>query len=443
LFLKITHDGTDLGAKKRVIIANDLVPATESIKQFQKGQLKESKIAHAVSKQTILDSGDYNLSGDRYRISAEVQSEFDLVELGDLIEEQSERIKETKNIEVWSVSNKDGFVLSSEYFDKQVASADISDYKMIKPRYFAYNPSRINVGSLAFNNTSKTGAVSPMYVVFSVKKVAELSAEYLFSLLKSEKLNEFILHLAQGAVRQQLRINDLKIIKIPLPPFEIQKKIVAELDGYAGIIAGSKQIAQNWKPKIDIDPEWKKMKLGDVSDVRDGTHDSPKQVQEGYPLITSKNIKDGQLDFSNVSYISEEDFKKVSQRSYVDVGDIIMPMIGTIGGACLVKSKEIEFAIKNVALFKKSEQIMPEYLLNILDSDLVATIFENQSVGATQKFVSLGVLRGLEFPLPSIEIQKQIVEKIEAERALVESVQKLIDIYEAKTKEAIAKLWAE
>lgn len=107
------------------------------------------------------------------------------------------------------------------------------------------------------------------------------------------------------------------------------------------------------------------------------------------------------------------------------------------------KSKEIEFAIKNVALFKKSKKIIPEYLLNILDSDLVVTILENKSAGATQKFVSLGVLREIEIPLPSFEIQKQIVKKIESERALVESAKKLIEIYEQKTKETIAKLWEE
>jgi type I restriction enzyme M protein len=238
-----------------------------------------------------------------------------------------------------------------------------------------------------------------------------------------------------------LKTTEIAKIQIPILPLEIQEQIVTELDGYQNIITGAKQITQNWKPKIDIDPEWEKVKLGEVCDVRDGTHDSPKQVQEGYPLITSKNIKDGQLDFSNIYYISEEDFKKVSKRSFVDVGDIIMPMIGTIGGACLIKSKEIEFAIKNVALFKKSKQIIPDFLLNILDSDLVATMFENQSAGATQKFVSLGVLRGLEIPLPPLDTQKQIIEKIEAERSLVESAKKLIDIYEQKTKEVIAKLW--
>ena len=249
---------------------------------------------------------------------------------------------------------------------------------------------------------------------------------------------------AQKAVNQaSINTTAIKSFEIPLPPLEVQEQIVEELDGYQNIITGAKQIVENWKPKIDIDPTWEKVKLGDVCDVRDGTHDSPKQVHEGYPLITSKNIKSGQLDFSSVSYISEEDFKKVSQRSYVDVGDIIMPMIGTIGGACLVKSKEIEFAIKNVALFKKTEGIIPEYLLSVLDSDSVAIAFKNQSAGSTQKFVSLGVLRGLEISLPPLEIQKQIVEKIETERVLVESSKKLIDLYEEKTKDVIAKLWSE
>ena len=85
---------------------------------------------------------------------------------------------------------------------------------------------------------------------------------------------------------------------------------------------------------------------------------------------------------------------------------------------------------------------MPEYLLNILDSNLVLAIFESQSAGATQKFVSLKVLRGLEIPLPSLEAQKQIVEKIETERSLVESSKKLINIYEQKTKDVLSKLWA-
>src|SRR5262249_7974376 len=71
--------------------------------------------------------------------------------------------------------------------------------------------------------------------------------------------------------------------------------------------------------------------LGEVCDVRDGTHDSPKYVREGYPLITSKNLKNGFIDFTSVNLISREDLDAINKRSKVDAGDILMPMIGTIG----------------------------------------------------------------------------------------------------------------
>jgi len=444
LFVKIIHDGTDLGAKKRATEANDLPVAVEAIQDFQKGKFEKSKIAHSVSKQIIVDSGDYNLSGDQYKTVIEIQTKFTVVELGEILEEKNVKVgNEFSKYKVATISSQHGgFIDQEKYFNKKVASDNRSNYKVVKNGWIGYRPPGLDIGTIGLQQMADAVIVSPLYAIFSVKNEL-VRSDYLISILQSENFKEIVKPLMMGAARPMVGAKQFLKIKIPLPPLEVQKQIVAELDGYAGIIAGAKQIAKNWKPKIDIDPEWEKVNLGDACDVRDGTHDSPKQVQEGYPLITSKNIKDGQLDFSNISYISEEDFKKVSQRSYVDVGDIIMPMIGTIGGSCLIKTKKIEFAIKNVALFKKTEKIIPEYLLSILDSDLVATMFENQSAGATQKFVSLGVLRGLEIPLPPLEVQKQIVEKIEAEHALVESAKKLIDIYEGKTKDAIAKLWEE
>lgn len=458
LFVKIIHDGTDLGAKKRITVANDLLPAIKSIKEFQHGKFEESNIAHAVSRQVVIDSGDYNLSGERYKIASEVQSEFDLVDLGDLISEQSERVRESKEIEVWSVSNKEGFVLSNEYFEKQVASADISNYKVIKPGYFAYNPSRINVGSLAFNNTKKTGAVSPMYVVFSIQEDTKLSPDYLFSLLKSDKLNGFILQLAQGAVRQQLRFNDLKIIQIPLPPLEIQEQIVAELDGYAGIIAGAKQITKNWKPKIDIparrslgeggDPKWEKVKLGEVCQIGDGNHSSnyPKSsemVLNGVPFIRGTNLVDSKIDPADMKFISESKHVQL-KKGHLKTNDILFTNRGEIGKVAIV-DKSFDGANLNsqIAWLRSKERILPVYLISILMSSYTQDQLMSLKQGATLQQFTIKQLSSFEIPLPPLAIQKQIVEKIEAERTLVESAKKLIEIYEQKTKESIAKLWSE
>lgn len=144
------------------------------------------------------------------------------------------------------------------------------------------------------------------------------------------------------------------------------------------------------------------VRLGDVCDVRDGTHDSPQYVNDGYPLVTSKNIMDGDIDFTDVNYISEVDFHKINQRSKVDDGDIIMPMIGTIGKPVIVNTNTF-FAIKNVALIKFIEnKVSNIFIKYLLDSSIFANYVEHENRGGTQKFLSLGNIRKFSFPLPPL-----------------------------------------
>ena len=172
------------------------------------------------------------------------------------------------------------------------------------------------------------------------------------------------------------------------------------------------------------------VRLGDVCDVRDGTHDSPKYQQQGFPLITSKNIKDGYIDFTDSNLISEEDLEKINKRSKVDNGDIIMPMIGTIGNPIIVK-KDREFGIKNVALIKLKEHsnIENTYLKSILSSDYFFKHFEKQSSGSTQKFISLGFIRDLQIPLPPLSIQQEIVVKIEQYEKIISGAKQVVENY--------------
>src|SRR3989338_8998220 len=158
-------------------------------------------------------------------------------------------------------------------------------------------------------------------------------------------------------------VNSLTKIEIPVPPLPIQQKIVSILEraenlkqkrGQANEEAN--KIIQSIFYKMFGDPiknEKKYIidKLNNICDVRDGTHDSPKYKTEGFPLVTSKNVKDGYIDFSTANLISKDDLDKINKRSAADDGDIIMPMIGTIGNPIIIK-KDREFGIKNVALIK-------------------------------------------------------------------------------------------
>lgn len=162
---------------------------------------------------------------------------------------------------------------------------------------------------------------------------------------------------------------------------------------------------------FDIPENWKWVRFSEIIDVRDGTHDTPKYVLDGIPLVTSKNLINGSLDFKNIKLISYEDAEIINSRSAVDNGDILFAMIGTIGSPVLVK-KDREFCIKNMALFKAIDQNLfnMEYFLLFLQNE--QHIMKKKASGGVQSFVSLNFLRQYLLPFPPLAEQKRIVAKL-------------------------------
>lgn len=197
---------------------------------------------------------------------------------------------------------------------------------------------------------------------------------------------------------------------------ELYEQIVAEKaqlikDGKIKKEKPLPEIAEDEIP-FEIPSSWRWVRFSEVMDIRDGTHDSPKYVETGIPLVTSKNISGGGLDLSNVKYISREDADKINERSNVDTGDILFAMIGSIGNPVIV-NKDREFCVKNVALFKNYDKskICIEYVYWFLYREQY--IMKKVASGGVQSFISLKVFRNYLFPLPPLEEQKRIVAKIE------------------------------
>lgn len=145
--------------------------------------------------------------------------------------------------------------------------------------------------------------------------------------------------------------------------------------------------------------------LGELIDVRDGTHDSPKAVEQGYPLVTSKHLLPYGVDLIAPNRISKADFDKINERSKVDRHDILISMIGTIGLISLVIEPDINFAIKNVGLFKTSQtEDLVYFLLCFLRSPEITNHIDMRLAGSTQKYISLGELRQLPVVVPSADV---------------------------------------
>ena len=251
----------------------------------------------------------------------------------------------------------------------------------------------------------------------------------------AEDLKKAVLQAAmQGKLTQQLQ-TDSSVDELLKKIAEEKAKLIEE-----GKIkkdttksgASGRALAEITEEEIpfEIPENWRWVHFSDVMDIRDGTHDSPRFFDSGIPMITSKNLKNGIIDFSNIKYVTKEVAEQINLRSNVDTGDILFAMIGSIGNHVIV-NKDREFVIKNMALFKNFAKkcIKIEYVYNFLI--LQQVFLRSIASGGVQSFIALNVFRKMLFPLPPIEEQQRIVEKLN-------SILPLIDEYGKEEDELVA-----
>ena len=458
-FFKVESDGFDLGAQRRPIDKNNLPQAQakigEYLQRLRADELVddfEPMLGLIVAKEKIAASGEYNLSGERYRETKTRNHEFPMVLIGDtsLFRVESGGTPKSSVEEYWNggVSWATLVDLPSTDFITEIRSTQrtISEQGLNKssarliPEGSVLVSTRATIGRIAINRIPL--ATNQGFKNIVIEELERVTPEYVA--LALIKLVPTMDAWASGGTFKEISKSKFCELQIPLPPLEVQKEIVAEIEGYQKVIDGARAVVGNYRPHIAIQSEWPEDALGEVCDVRDGTHDSPKYVHDGYPLITSKNLKEGSIDFINVNLISREDLDAINRRSKVDAGDILMPMIGTIGNP-VIADATCEYAVKNVALIKfhKDSRVDNLFLKDILSSAEMQSKFDLQASGSTQRFIPLGFIRKLLIPLPPLETQQAIVAEIEAEQTLVAANRELIERFEKKISEAIDRVWGD
>ena len=184
---------------------------------------------------------------------------------------------------------------------------------------------------------------------------------------------------------------------------------------------------------LSLPAGWCWGRLQNVMDVRDGTHDSPRDYtgEDGYPLVTSKDFKNGEIDFSGARRISPSDHSAISVRSRVDRDDILFSMIGGNIGNQVIVQTDRPFSIKNVALFKhySPHDFIPHYVK--LFTEHLAQSLQSNASGGAQPFVSLGYLRNLVAAVPPVAEQHRIVAKVDHLMSLCDQLEANIVISEA------------
>ena len=255
--------------------------------------------------------------------------------------------------------------------------------------------------------------------------------EFLYYLLKTPSVRKNVKdNYGSGSAIPRIVLKDFRRMPVCYPDIEMQKKIVSVLKDIDEKIRLNARINKNLEQQAQtlFDHFYDCLSgqactLSEIIDIRDGTHDSPKATDNGYPLVTSKHLLPFGVDTSSANIISKADYDKVNERSNVNTGDILISMIGTVGLISYVIDSPVEFAIKNVGLFKTSQHpSLDLYILYYLKSISTTHHIERCLAGSTQKYISLGELRKLPILVPSqqeLDVYNSVVRPIVSEIILL------------------------
>ena len=460
LFVKVSNDGFDLGAQRRTIDKNDLPQALKIVKAWKEAiakgngfELDEDSraIAHAVSKKKITESGDYNLSGDRYREAISYANvKWPMVELGEVCDifNGSRPKGGAINSGVLSIGgehlNYDGSFklrkpkyISEEYFKKlKRGKLENNDVLVVKD-----GATTGKTGYFDGNSPFKIGAVNEHVFILRAKNKNQYNPFLLFKILKSEFGQKEFLKYKTGAAQGGINLS-IKKIEIPLPPLEVQEKIVAELDGYQKIIDGAKQIVKNYKPTIKIDPDWPLVELEKVCAMEYG-YTAKAQESGDTRFIRITDIDDNACLISdNPMFI---DLSEESKPYLLEKGDVLIARTGATYGKTLLfgDNEQAVFASYLIRLSFNHDKVVPAFFTSFSLGEIYWQQARELVSGGGQPQFNANVIKRIRMPIPPIKTQQKIVAEIESERELVEANKKLIEIFEKKIKDKIGEVWGE
>jgi len=400
-----------------------------------------------VKKTAIIDSRDFNLSAARYLEKVEINSEFEIKRLGEIIDIVKDKPE-----------NFDG---SKKYFSTGNVSNDhIGDkFQLVE---FNNKPSRANilpkkgdVGFAKMKSTNKVVIIDDLLEgsIFStgfcfIRSRECVNPNYLYHLIKNKRFQDNKNELTSDGIMGAIRQNDILNIEVPLPPLETQEQIVKEVEGYQQIIDGCRKVVENYNPVIDIDPSWEKFELKKFISVKNGHAFKSKLFQKnGIQIIRMSNIKMNLFEPHIKPVFYDEKNKDKFLKYVIKKGDILISMTGTqgkrdYGYVCIVNNDSdylLNQRIGKIELF--NDKINKMFLYIIMSQKFFQDQVFKKSTGVRQANISSKSLEEIQIPLPSKKDQEIIVEKLEQERKVIEGNKELIKIYEKKINDKIKELF--
>ena len=448
-FFKVENDGFDLGAQRRPLEQNDLPQVSTEITAYLRllGMGKslddfQPVLGLIVEKEKISANDDYNLSGERYREVVALKSSYPLVPVGNFfrkkIESLDPRLSPEDNFELWSIpafdiGNPDilkGAEIGSQ--KKVIYSGDVLLSRIVP---------HIRRAWVVQKSPNKYRQIaSTEWIVFSNN---EIVPDFLKRIVVSDVFHQQFMQTITGVGGSLSRANPKAVsdIQIPLPPLQVQKEIVAEIEGYQKVIDGARAVVDNYRPHIPINPEWPMVEVKNIF-LRSSVTVLPDSLTGPLTYIGLENIASdtGQL----VGSISVEDTVRIkSTKNVFYNGDILYGRLRPNLNKVWFADRQGICSTDILVIRPSGGNVLSAFYAYIMRSKSFNTIVLRQVTGAQLPRITWRQFENLQVPLPPQKVRQQIVADIEAEQALVAANKELIERFEEKIQKTIARVWGE
>ncbi len=451
IFLKVNNDGFNLGAQRRPIEANDLPDAFNNASAFQAAVLygvnnhvPEQNVI-LVNKTSLLESRDYNLNVESHNHKVIHTSTWDVFELRQLVDIVSGGTPDTNIASYWDGSidwatlvdlPSADFISEITETNRKITEEGLqSSSAKLLPINTVIVSSRATIGRVGINKNPI--ATNQGFKNLIVKDSTILNYKYLAYMMRS--LREKLETLGTGGTYKEVSKSTFESLSIPLPPLSVQEEIVAELDSYQKIIDGARQVIDHWKPRIELDPDWEMVTIGEVTSLVNGRAFTPndwrKEDSGGIPIIRIQNLND---DKAALNYFVGH----VDAKYLVEKGSLLFSWSGSRGTSFgpHIWNKERGILNQHIFLVHHDERYNRMFLYYAL-KNIVGEVEQNLHGGVGLVHITKGNLEKIKIPLPSITTQQKIVDLINHEQSLVESNLQLISLYKEKITLKINQLW--
>jgi type I restriction enzyme M protein len=467
-FFKVENDGFGLGAQRRAIEKNDLPQVQAELAAYlqalRDGASTESILsiastAQIVPKEKIAANGDYNLSGERYREGTVRGATFPHVRLDEITRVTSGN-SAPQGDEYFAGGDAD-FIRTSDVgavhlSDNLIGSADKVNKKAVTELRLELFPA----GTILFPKSGASTFLNHRVVMGAPAYVSSHLACIICD--ESKALPKFVYSLlckidARTITPDQaypsLRLSEIGAIQIPLPPLEVQKEIVEEIEGYQKVINGARAVLDHYRPHIPIHPDWPTPTFEEapfeIIDGDRGTNYPKKEdfTPSGYCLfLNTKNVRSDGFNFSDTEFIPKAKDEAL-RKGKLQRGDVVLTTRGTIGNTGLYDDS-VEFdhiRINSGMLIFRPDQhkLSSAYLFHFFQSQTFSSQRDAIVSGSAQPQLPIRNLNEAKLPLPPLATQRAIVAEIEAEQALVAANRELITRLEQKIQATLARIWGE